>query len=96
MIPRIVGNKIIKIKCRNQAIANAYEDYLTMETNVMVIGCWHEILNLLLSVCHQNCGHQKFTVVAISTGYAREDPFRIGGTRRKLEFYFILGASLRR
>ncbi|GBN81636.1 hypothetical protein AVEN_110750-1 [Araneus ventricosus] len=25
-----------------------------------------------------------------------EDPFRIGGIRRKLGFYFILGASLRR
>ncbi|GBN78335.1 hypothetical protein AVEN_133536-1 [Araneus ventricosus] len=31
--------------------------------------------------------------VAIATGYVREDPFRIGGIRRKFGFYFILGGG---
>ncbi|GBN76794.1 hypothetical protein AVEN_110311-1 [Araneus ventricosus] len=31
--------------------------------------------------------------VAIATGYVREDPFRIGGTRRKFGFYFSLGGG---
>ncbi|GBM01407.1 hypothetical protein AVEN_236226-1 [Araneus ventricosus] len=34
--------------------------------------------------------------VALATGYVREDPFRIGGIRRKSGFYFVLGASFRR
>ncbi|GBM25377.1 hypothetical protein AVEN_12312-1 [Araneus ventricosus] len=51
-----------------------------------------------LSVLSESSTRQvvSLTAVAIATGYAREDPFRIGGIRRKAGFYFILGASLRR
>ncbi|GBO00060.1 hypothetical protein AVEN_105916-1 [Araneus ventricosus] len=38
-----------------------------------------------------NPNHGRIRKYAIATGCARKDPSRIGGIRRKSEFYFILG-----
>ncbi|GBM93904.1 hypothetical protein AVEN_80812-1 [Araneus ventricosus] len=68
--------------------SDAYENPLSrMWENSIKIGVHGIILSVRQVV--------SLTAVAIATGYFREDPFRIGGIRRKSGFYYILGSSLR-
>ncbi|GBO14200.1 hypothetical protein AVEN_86776-1 [Araneus ventricosus] len=53
--------------------------------------------HFVLSVSHKHSLRQvvSLTAVAVTTGYVREAPFRIGGTRRISGVCFILSTSFR-